>query len=274
MPPQYPTNPIKTKATEMNGLLYNHCKSPEAIGCVGRLGSLGKLATGTRIIKYSVEEDELVRTDKGFCIECGPGEVGQLVILIRDNEMSRFQGYSDKKATEKKIARNVFKQGDQYFCSGDLLSRDEKGYYRFVDRIGDTFRWKGENCSTMEVSEVVSSFPGILEANVYGVLVPNNADGRAPCAAISCEDESKMDFSKLLAHLKKNLPSYSVPLFLRMTPKIDVTATFKHQKVELRNQGIDISLIKDPMYYLQDGKTYVPLDNQAYAKICAPFAKL
>jgi fatty-acyl-CoA synthase len=166
----------------------------------------------------------------------------------------------------------VFKVGDRYFCSGDLLSQDERGYYRFVDRIGDTFRWKGENCSTMEVSEVISAFPGILEANVYGVLVPNNADGRAPCAAISCEDN--VDFGKLLTYMKKNLPPYAIPLFLRKTPRINITETFKHQKVELRNQGIDLNVVKDPLYFLMDGKSYVPLDSHLYAKICSPFAKL
>lgn len=260
-------------ATEMPGLIYNLCKTPEAAGCVGRLGSLGKLATGTFLVQYSVEKDELIRDRKGFCIECKPGEVGHLLIKLRDNELTRFSGYSDKKATEKKIVRNVFTPDDQYFCSGDLLSCDERGYYRFVDRIGDTFRWKGENCSTMEVSEVVSTFPGILEANVYGIIVPNNQDGRAPCAAITC-DENAVDLDKLAAHLKKNLPSYAVPLFLRIMKQVDVTATFKHQKVDLRNQGIDINVVKEPLYYLQDGIKYVKLDPQVYARICAPFAKL
>jgi fatty-acyl-CoA synthase len=260
-------------ATEMNGLIYNLCKTPQAAGAVGRLGSLGRLATGTHIVQYSVEKDELIRDARGLCIPCKPGEVGQLVIKIRNNEFSRFQGYSDKKATEKKIARNVFQQGDEYFCSGDLLSCDDKGYYRFVDRIGDTFRWKGENCSTMEVSEVVSTFPGVLEANVYGVLVPNNQDGRAPCAAITCE-ENALDFDKLAHYLKKNLPSYAVPLFLRIMKQVDVTATFKHQKVDLRNQGIDINVVQEPLYYLVDGQKYVKIDPALYAKICSPFAKL
>lgn len=264
-------------STEGNGSLFNHCKGPEAIGAVGRFGTLLKRITGMKLAKYDVENDQLVRTKEGRCIEVGESEAGELLMPIKPNDpTTSFPGYSDQKATEKKIVRDAFVKGDMYFSSGDLLSRDSKGYYRFVDRIGDTFRWKGENCSTTEVTEVVSTFPGIEEANVYGVLIPNNQDGRAPCAAITPADGdlSKLDLNKFREHCQTNLPSYAVPLFLRITPQIAITATLKHQKGELRKDGIDISKVKDPLFYLDSQQGYVPLDAAVYGRITTPNARL
>ncbi|KAH9259719.1 hypothetical protein BASA82_000243 [Batrachochytrium salamandrivorans] len=264
-------------STEGNGALFNHNTTTEGYGAVGRLGFLLKRITGMKLAKYDVERDELVR-DKvtGLCVEAEVGQPGELLMPIRPEDPStQFAGYSDAKATEKKMVRNGFTPGDCYFSTGDLLSRDAKGYYRFVDRIGDTFRWKGENCSTTEVTEVVSIFPGVDEANVYGVQVPNNQDGRAPCAAITFNPSvTKFDFAGFLQHCTKNLPSYAVPLFIRVTPAIAVTATLKHQKGDLRSEGIDISKVKDAMYYWNDKEGYVLLTPQVYAKITTPGARL
>lgn len=264
-------------STEGNAALFGHCTSPESVGAVGRLGTLLRKITGMKLVKYDVENDCLVRGTDGFLIEVGAGEPGELLMPIKpDDPSTKFAGYSDPKATEKKIVRDGFAKGDQYFSTGDLLSRDAKGFFRFVDRIGDTFRWKGENCSTTEVTEVVSTFPGVEEANVYGVQIPNNQDGRAPCAAITpaSGDLSKIDLNKLMKHCQKNLPSYAVPLFLRITPQIAVTATMKHQKGELRNEGIDISKVKDKMFYLSADKGYIPLTPQVFAEITKPMARL
>jgi len=239
-------------ATEGNGALINHCTTPEARGTVGRLGTLLKKVTGMKFAKFDVVEEEPMRGPDGLCIECEDGEPGELLMVIKDDDPStRFAGYNDKKATEKKIIRDAFEKGDKYFRTGDLLSRDSKGYVRFVDRIGDTFRWKGENCSTNEIAEVLSTFPGVEEINIYGVLVPNNQDGRAPMAAITPKDGdlSNLDLDGFLRHAKKNLPSYSVPLFLRILPQQAVTATLKLQKVQLRNEGIDLDVIRDPVYW-------------------------
>jgi len=149
-------------ATESNGALFNHCKTADARGAVGRLGWLLKRTTGYKLARFNVEKEELVRGPDGRCIECAAGEPGELLMPIKPNDPStQFAGYSDPKATEKKLVRDAFEQGDKYFSTGDLLSRDAKGYYHFVDRIGDTFRWKGENCSTTEVTEVIATFPGI-----------------------------------------------------------------------------------------------------------------
>merc|ERR1719359_2223412 len=147
------------------------------------------------VVKFDVENEVPVRDRAtGFCIRCDVGEPGD------------FEGYTSKEATDKKILTDVFKKGDRYFRTGDLLKQDSKGYYYFVDRIGDTFRWKGENVSTMEVSEVLSAFPGIIDANVYGVQIPGK-DGRACMAAITTEGNKKPDAEKLAVYCRSNLPS-------------------------------------------------------------------
>src|SRR5207247_6272868 len=137
---------------------------------------------------------------------------------------------ASKAETEKKILRDVFEKGDAYFRTGDLMKKDENGYFYFVDRIGDTFRWKGENVATSEVSEAITVFPGIAEANVYGVSIPGK-DGRAGMAALVVE--GNLDLAALRAHLVAHLPEYARPLFLRIKSEIDVTGTFKQKKVDL-----------------------------------------
>ena len=179
--------------------------------------------------------------------------------------------HNNKKANEKKIARDVFSKGDCYFRTGDLLKRDDRGYYHFVDRIGDTFRWKGENCSTNEVSEIVNTFPGVAEGNVYGVQIPNNLDGRAPMVAMSLDEghdpaDGSFDLAKFRDHCRASLPSYACPVFLRFQPRQAVTATFKHQKVKLRKEGADpTSVGGDPIYWLRDGKGYERLTPAVWA---------
>jgi fatty-acyl-CoA synthase len=164
-----------------------------------------------------------------------------------DNPATAFKGYTDPKATAKKILNDVFVKGDKYFRSGDLISMDSAGYFYFVDRIGDTFRWKGENVSTMEVSEAVSSYPQITEANVYGVQIPGK-DGRACMAAVVAEGE--IDPNAFATYIKKNLPLYSVPMFIRFQPGgTEITGTFKHKKVDLRDEGMDVTKVQDPMWW-------------------------
>jgi fatty-acyl-CoA synthase len=234
-------------ATESNGALFNLCKIPEARGAVGRMGTLVQRVTGFKLARFNVEREELVRGPDGRCVEAAFGEPGELLMpIIASDPSTAFAGYSDPKATEKKLVRDAFAPGDLYFSSGDLLSRDAQGYYRFVDRIGGalsdgggtdvgpqtrsagrgrTVGWRlvplarlthRGTGSTTEVTEVVATFDGIEEANVYGVLIPNNQDGRAPCCAITLKSGvDKLDLAKFLAHARKNLPSYAVPLFLR-----------------------------------------------------------
>lgn len=205
------------------------------------------------IVKFDVENEEPIRDKNGFCIECDYNEPGELIAPIRKiqtstGEIDDFEGYTNKEASEKKIARNVFKKGDSYFRTGDLIRRDSKGYFYFVDRIGDTFRWKGENVSTMEVSEVLSAFPGIVDANVYGVQVPGK-DGRACMVALTLEDGTELDPTKLATYCRANLPAYAIPCFIRFLKNVNLTGTFKHQKVEYRNEGCDPAKVKDSMWW-------------------------
>jgi len=185
-----------------------------------------------------------VRGADGLCIECGPDEAGETLGGISSRPGREFEGYTSKADSEKKMLRDVFRHGDAWFRTGDLMRRDSHGYFYFVDRIGDTFRWKGENVSTGEVGEALLAVPGIREANVYGVAIPG-VDGRAGMASLVVDGDFDLDgLPKRLAAL----PSYARPIFLRLTPRIEVTGTFKQRKVDLVREGFDPSNIADPIY--------------------------
>jgi fatty-acyl-CoA synthase len=186
-----------------------------------------------------------VRGPDGLCIECGPEEVGEAVGGVSARAGREFEGYTNRADSDKKMLRDVFRRGDMWFRTGDLMRRDGHGYFYFVDRIGDTFRWKGENVSTGEVGEVLAATRGIKEANVYGVAVPG-LDGRAGMASLVVDGD--FDLDGLPANLKARLASYARPIFLRLSPQIDVTGTFKQRKVDLVREGFDPSAIPDPLY--------------------------
>lgn len=178
----------------------------------------------------------------------------------------RFDGYLNPVETNKKIANDVFRKGDSAFLSGDLVFRDELGYIYFHDRTGDTFRWRGENVSTAEVESVMSKVLGLRDVVAYGVMVPGT-EGRAGMAAI-VDPEYKVDLVELAGSLKKLLPSYACPMFLRIVHGVDLTGTFKLQKTKLRNEGFDIGVVEDQLFYF-DGKekTYLALDEIKYEQI-------
>jgi len=234
-----------------------------------------KKIVGWKLLKHDVETEMPVRDPKtGFCTEVGPGESGELVGLISaSNPASDFKGYTDPDATKKKILTDVLVKGDRYFRTGDLLRHDPSGWVYFVDRIGDTFRWKGENVSTNEVSEVISVFPGITEANVYGVKVPGNADGRACMVAITTEDGQAPSMDKLLAHCIASLGTYAVPVFVRLLPQMESTGTFKQRKVTFVKEGVDIAVVRDRIWYLKKDR-YEPLTPESYGEICSGRARL
>ena len=176
--------------------------------------------------------------------------------MIKNNDPTRkFDGYTNKEATEKKIIRNVFKKGDQWFRTGDLLKKDKKGFVYFVDRIGDTFRWKGENVATTEVCSIISNYKDIEEAIVYGIKL-EKYDGNPGMVYIKINKD--IDFNKLYLYLKKDLPQYSIPCFIKIIKDIDMTGTFKYKKFNLKNDGIngeDIYIIN------KKENNYIKLDD-------------
>jgi fatty-acyl-CoA synthase len=252
-------------ATESGVSLFN--VEGEA-GAIGRIPPYLAHRFPVILIKFDVEKGEVVRNERGFCIRCAPNEVGEAIgplLKGASNVGSRYEGYTDAQASEKRIVRNVFEPGDAWFCTGDLMRKDERGFFYFVDRIGDTFRWKGENVATSEVSEAICSFPGVKEANVYGVAIPG-ADGRAGMATLVLAGE--LDLSLFRAHLISRLPGYACPLFLRIRNELEVTTTFKYAKTDLVRQGYDPLATTDLIYFNHpDHESFVRLDKGLYDRI-------
>ena len=180
--------------------------------------------------------------------------------------MVRFEGYTSAAATREKIIHDVRARGDAWFRSGDLLKRDRKGYFYFIDRIGDSFRWKGENVSTQEVEEALAACPGIALAVAYGVAVPGT-EGRAGMAALTLSGEVALVDEAFYRHVER-LPVYARPVFLRIVEQLDMTGTFKVRKIDLQRQGFDPQVINAPLYYRDDAaRRYRVLDATAYARI-------
>jgi fatty-acyl-CoA synthase len=247
-------------STEGNVMLIN---LDNRVGAVGRMPQALRTAAGVHIVRYDVERAEPVRDEGGHCVRCAPGEVGEAIGRI--SPLTRFEGYSDPEETERKILRDVFRDGDAYFRTGDLLSCDEEGYFYFIDRIGDTFRWKGENVSTTEVAEVLGVLPAVREATVYGVPVPG-VEGRAGMAAVVLEGE--LDAGALARAVVEGLPAYARPLFPRICERIDATGTFKQLKRALIDEGYDPARVDDPLYFLDAAATtYRLLDDDAHRRI-------
>jgi fatty-acyl-CoA synthase len=256
-------------ATEGNVSMLNY---DGKVGAVGRVPSFVRNVVTTRIVRFDIDREMPIRGSDGLCIECAPGEVGEAIGKITNEPGKTFDGYTKASDTQKKILHDVFEKGDSWFRTGDLMRTDERGYYYFVDRIGDTFRWKGENVATSEVSEALGVVPGIKEANVYGVAVPG-MDGRAGMAALVAGTE--FDVSTLAAKLAGHLPAYARPVFLRLTPEMEITGTFKQRKVELVQEGFDPAKIAEPIYWLDHAtQAYERLDAAQYAAIVSGQVKL
>ena len=252
-------------ATEGNVSMFNIEGKP---GAIGRIPPFLAHRFPAALVKFDVERGEPVRTEQGLCIRCGPTEIGEAIGKILNNPSSvgsRFEGYTSPEASERKILRNVFEPGDAWFRTGDLMRKDEHGYFYFVDRIGDTFRWKGENVATSEVSEAICAFPGVTAANVYGVAIPGT-DGRAGMAALVTDGE--LDLAALRIHLIDRLPGYARPLFLRIRSEMEVTTTFKHTKDAFVRQGYDPTATTDVIYVDdRERDSFVRLDKALYDRI-------
>jgi fatty-acyl-CoA synthase len=252
-------------ATEGNCVFFNF---DGKIGAVGRIPKLLEKKLLTELVRFDIDTEQPVRGPDGFVIKCQPGEVGEAISKIVNDPKrpsQRFEGYADPAATEKKILRDAFEKGDRWFRTGDLMRKDAMGYFYFVDRIGDTFRWKGENVATSEVQEAITAFPGVKEANVYGVRVPG-AEGRVGMAALVVDEGIDMD--GLARHVTQQLAAYARPAFLRVTSASDVTSTFKQRKFDLVKEGFDPRLISDAIYFLHpELQTYVRLTPSLYTDI-------
>uniref|UniRef100_A0A3P9M5U5 long-chain-fatty-acid--CoA ligase n=1 Tax=Oryzias latipes TaxID=8090 RepID=A0A3P9M5U5_ORYLA len=257
-------------ATEGNIGFINYTSK---IGAVGRVNFVHRFLFPYTLIKFDIEKEEPVRNSQGLCIEAATGETGLLVGKI--THRSPFVGYAgNKQQTEKKRLSDVLEKGDLYFNTGDLLRFDKDNFVYFQDRVGDTFRWKGENVATSEVADILTMAHCILEANVYGVKVDGH-EGRIGMAAVTLREGQDFDCSDTYSYVVKYLPAYAHPRFIRVQPCLEMTGTFKMKKVKLVEEGFNPSLITDPLYFLDlEKKKYVLLTEDIYKAITLKEIKL
>jgi fatty-acyl-CoA synthase len=251
-------------ATEGNFSLYN---VEGKVGAIGRVPPFLAHRLPLALVKFDPAAGVPLRSASGRCLPCAANETGEAIGRIRDARHAggEFEGYTNAGASERKILRDVFAPGDAWYRTGDLMRVDAAGFFYFVDRVGDTFRWKGENVSSSEVAEAIMAFPGIIETTVYGVAVPGT-EGAAGMAALVVD--GALDLAAFRAHLTRRLPSYARPLFLRISDRIEVTATFKHRKLELMREAFDPAASADPLFFdnpLQ--QAFVKLDGALYRRI-------
>ena len=257
-------------STEGTTSLINIDNTVGAIGFFPLASKFARKLLPFDIIRVDPVTGVPLRRKDGLCIPCKDGEIGEIVAVIRDYDpMTKFDGYADREATEKKIYRDVFRKGDRVFSSKDLVYKDRNGYIYFKDRLGDTFRWKGENVSTTEVEQEVNRVinNSSIACCAYGVEVPG-AEGRAGMITL-IDTETQVDLNSLLQGLKANLPAYAIPLFVRITGVEDVTGTYKMSKVNFQKQAFDLSsCAPDPVYFLDPAaKRYVLVTEEILDKI-------
>jgi fatty-acyl-CoA synthase len=252
-------------ATEANFSLYNCEGKP---GAIGRIPSFLAHRFPVVLVRFDTVAGKPVRNEAGLCERCAMNEVGEAISKISENRMDaggRFEGYTDKAASDLKILRNVFVAGDAWFRSGDLMRKDGAGFFYFVDRVGDTFRWKGENVSTSEVAEIIAACPGVIESIAYGVAIPGT-EGRAGMAAVVCD--AAFDIGAFERHVAERLPEFARPVFLRILGEIAITATFKPKKQDLVRDGYDPTATTDAIYFNDRSRqAYVKLEAALFERI-------
>jgi len=258
-------------ATEGNFSLYN---VEGKVGAIGRVPPLLAHRFPAAIVRLDPDSGEPLRGSDGLCCPCGRGEPGEAIgrIGTADQGGGRFEGYTDAGQTERKVLRDVFAKGDAWFRTGDLMRQDGQGFFYFVDRVGDTFRWKGENVATSEVNDAILQCPGVVEASSYGVTVPG-ADGRAGMAALVVDE--RFDVDAFAVELAGRLPAYALPVALRICDALDATETFKQKKQQLMRDGFDPAIVGDPLY-AKDNETgaYRRLDAGFHARIASGDVRL
>jgi fatty-acyl-CoA synthase len=259
-------------ATEANFSLYNCEGKP---GSIGRIPSFLAHRTRVALVKLDPDTGEPLRDEHGFCLRCAADEPGEAISAIAERGSSAgvpFEGYTDPTASAKKVLTHVFAADDAWYRSGDLMRRDRAGFFYFVDRVGATFRWKGENVSAMEVAEIIGGCPGVKQAVVYGVAVPNT-DGRAGMAAVAADDA--FDLGVLWRHVAERLPEYARPVFVRVLGEIETTGTFRPRTQEYVKAGYDPSATSDALF-LNDRaqQSFVRLDQALFERIQAGALRL
>ncbi len=252
-------------ATEGNFSLYNCEGQP---GAIGRIPPFLAHRLPVALVKFDVDAGEPWRNADGRCERCATDEVGEALGFVPDGaagRTGRFEGYADANASARKLIRNVFKDGDAWYRTGDLMRRDARGFYYFVDRVGETYRWKGENVSTTEVLAALTGCRGVIDGVVYGVAVPG-ADGRAGMAALVVSAE--FDLATLRAEVSARLPDYARPVFLRILPALEATGTFKPKKQELVKAAFDPARVADRLYFDDRRRSaYVAVDAALHEAI-------
>lgn len=257
-------------ATEGNICFMNHTGK---IGSVGRTNFFYKLFFPFDLVKYDFQKDEPMRNEQERCSPVKKGEPG--LLISRVNTKNPFFGYAGSyRHTKSKLLFDVFKKGDVYFNTGDLMVQDKENFLYFWDRTGDTFRWKGENVATTEVADVIGMLDFIQETNVYGVAV-SGYEGKAGMASIILKPQKSLDLEKVYEQVVTSLPAYACPRFLRIQEKMETTGTFKLQKFQLVEEGFNPLKISDPLYFMDNlKKSYVPLTKELYDQVMLGEIKL
>ena len=245
-------------STEGHRPLFNVDEIP---GMIGRDNM-----AGFAMAKFNPETSEFYKNEKGYYVKCKPGDLG--MGLIKVEERGVFTGYKDREKTEQKLLHNVFRKNDCYFNTGDVMKLHEDLWVSFVDRLGDTFRWKGENVSTLEVEAILNSYPTIQMSSVYGVAIPNT-EGKAGMAAIMLDPSIIFNIDEFSQFILDVLPKYSIPIFIRITKEVETTtSSFKIVKTKLCNDAYDIQKVKDQIYFWDSGfKKYVPFTDSICQEI-------
>jgi citronellyl-CoA synthetase len=251
--------------SEARGGFFNADERP---GMVGRV-----LDERIKIVRYDESTSEFIKNDKDFYVQCVLGEIGMVISKIETLDNQEIKIYKNPENTNKKILRNVFETGDAYFNTGDLVMLHENNWVSFADRMGDTFRWKGENVSTTEVESILSAFPSIKICSVYGVAIPHT-DGKAGMITIVL-NENKFEIENFSKYVLENLPSYAVPMFLRITQNLELTGTLKVIKYKLRKEGYNVENLKDPVYFWDASlQKYVVLNQECLNKLANGLLKI
>jgi citronellyl-CoA synthetase len=219
-----------------------------------------------KLVKFHDGTRDPVRDEKGFMQEVAKGEPGLLIGEI--TKVWSFEGYTQKEATEKSILRNAFKKGDEWFNTGDVLKNIGCGHLQFVDRMGDTYRWKGENVSTNEVENIIDGSSLVEEAIVYGVEIPGTNGKAGMVTLVPQSDTNQFEPDRLLTYLSENLPPYAIPVFIRVTDAIEKTGTFKYRKVDIQKLGYSLERDGDEVFVLLPReKTYTKLTPELKREI-------